>query len=124
MSSRAVQTGPARSGDIRPHSPAPAGIALFPTVARISPTPVVEPRELWIGVHLPHLPVEALGPAGQVPRAVLEMQGQTQFVAALCARAESFGVRPGMSLAAALALIPQLEMQPRDGLREKQLLER
>ena len=124
MSSRTVRTGPARSGDIRPPSPAPAGIALFPTAARLSRAPVVEPRELWVGVHLPHLPVEALGPAAHAPRAVLEMQGQTQFVAALCERAESFGVRPGMSMAAALALIPQLEMQPREATREKQLLER
>src|SRR5262245_11062929 len=123
MSSRPIRTGRARSGDIRPRSPAPASIALFPTVARIDPAPAAEPRELWIGVHLPHLPVEALGPSGRVPRAVLDLQGQTQFVTAVCARAESFGVRPGMSMAAALALIPRLEMQPRDLPREKQLLE-
>jgi protein ImuB len=93
-------------------------------VARLGVAPVVEPRELWIGLHLPHLPVEALGPFGNAPRAVLEMQGQTQYITAQCERAESFGVRPGMSMAAALALIPQLEMRQRDGAREKQLLER
>jgi protein ImuB len=124
MSSRAVRTGPARSGDIRPLSPVPAGVAPFPTAARLGSAPVVEPRELWIGLHLPHLPVEALGPSGAAPRAVLEMQGQTQYIAALCERAESFGVRPGMSMAAALALIPHLDMQQRDAIREKQLLER
>jgi len=93
-------------------------------VARLGLPPVAEPRELWIGLHLPHLPVEALGASGDVPRAVLEMKGQTQFITAMCERAESFGVRPGMSMAAALALIPHLQMQPRDATREKQLLER
>jgi protein ImuB len=126
MSSRAVRTGPARSGDIRPLTPASAGISLFPTAARqLNAPPAVEPRELWVGVHLPRLPVEALGqPSGNTPRAVVEMQGQTQFIAALCERAELFGVRPGMSLAAALALIPHLETKPKDSAREKQLLER
>jgi len=70
------------------------------------------------------LPVEALGPSGNTPRAVLELQGQTQYITAVCARAESFGVRAGMSMAAALALIPHLEMQQRDATREQQLLER
>src|SRR5262249_1144260 len=120
----AVRTEPARSGDIRPHRSVPANVSLFPDVAPPGSARVVEPRELWIGLHLPRLPVEALGLSGHAPRAVLAMQGQTQFITALCERAESFGVRPGMSMAAALALIPHLEMQPRDATREKQLLER
>lgn len=145
MSSRAVRTGHARSGDIRPRAPDDAPVPLFPALVFPSlarepnAAPAVAPRELWVGVHLPWLPIEALGAsersashasrssaslAGLVPRAVVELQGQTQYVVASCERAGQLGVRPGMSLAAALALVPRLETRPKEASREKQLLER
>ncbi len=146
MSSRAVRTGLARSGNIRRRPQRIASLPLFPTLPLPAPGHPVDvrpaapavvlreaPRELWIGVHLPRLPVEALGAVatkqatkqGRVaPRAVVELQGQTQYIVTLCERAERLGVRPGMSLAAALALVPGLDTRPKETSREKVLLER
>ena len=122
MSSRAIRTEHARAGSIRPRRQPLEPIPLFPVAPDTGST--ARARELWVGVHLPWLAVETLGPPTGVPRAIVELQGQTQYVVAVCERAEHWGVRPGMSLAAALALVPHLEMQPRDLPREKQLLER
>src|SRR5690348_9741558 len=128
MRSRSIRTEHARAPDnrLRPQRFEP--IPLFPVtpdspVARKAAV-AAEARELWVGVHLPWLAVEALGPRDAVPRAIVDLQGQTQYVVAMCARAEHWGIRPGMSLAAALALVPSLETTPRDLQREKQLLER
>jgi protein ImuB len=115
MSSRAIRSELARAGSIRPRPQ--------PSLTR-APGKLTEAHELWIGAHLPWLPVEALGVPSQSPRAIVEMRGQTQFVVAVCERADQWGIRPGMSLAAALALVPHLEIQPRDLQREKQVLER
>jgi protein ImuB len=122
MSSRAIRTGLARPEVTRLRSK----VSLFPTVApRPSDAPAVAPRELWVALHLPWLPLEALESpvAPPAPRAVVEMQGQTQFLVATCQNAQRFGVRPGMSVAAALALIPGLATQLRDVNREQRLLE-
>lgn len=125
MSSRAIRTGPARSGSVRPRPSRIEPIPLFPVRSRQeTAAPVVEARELWVGVHLPWLPLEALRcPPSDTPRAIVEMQGQTQYITTVCERAARLGVRPGMSMAAALALTPQLEMRSRDPQREQQLLE-
>jgi len=124
MSSRAIRSEHARAGSVRPRRQSPEPIPLFPVAPDAGTNARVEARELWIGMHLPWLAVEALGPSTGVPRAIVELQGQTQYVVAMCERAEHWGVRPGMSLAAALALVPHLDIQPRDLPREKQLLER
>jgi protein ImuB len=124
MSSRAIRTEHARAGSIRLRPQRSEPIPLFPVARDSGNAPLAEARELWIGAHLPWLPVEALGPASESPRAIVELQGQTQFVVALCERAARWGIRPGMSLAAALALVPHLETQPRDLQREQQVLER
>ena len=118
MRSRPLSTEHARALDIRPRQQRFEPIPLFPE------TVPAEARELWIGVHLPWLAVEALGSRTEVPRVIVELQGQTQYVVAMCERAEHWGIRPGMSLAAALALVPYLETKPRDLQHEKQLLER
>jgi protein ImuB len=76
-------------------------------------------------MHLPWLEIEALQQtAREAPRAIIELQGQTQYVVAACERAQRFGVRRGMGMAAALALVPNLETCTRDVTRERQLLER
>jgi protein ImuB len=123
MSPRAVRTEHARTGSIRPRPQHSEPVPLFPLARAPEVAPLTESRELWIGVHLPWLAVEALGPATQFPRAIVELQGQTQYVVAVCERAEHWGIRPGMSLAAALALMPALEMRSRDLQSEQQLLE-
>jgi protein ImuB len=125
MSSRPIRTGLARPGVTRLREK----VRSLPVVARPpAEAAVVEARELWVGVHLPWLSIEALGaPAEEAkprPRAIVELQGQTQFVVAVCERAQQLGVRTGMSMAAALALIPELDMATRDVVREQQMLER
>jgi protein ImuB len=78
-----------------------------------------------VGLHLPWLEIEALQQTTrEVPRAIVELQGQAQYVVAACERAQRFGVRRGMGMAAALALVPNLETCARDVTRERQLLER
>ncbi|HTT00813.1 MAG TPA: DNA polymerase Y family protein [Steroidobacteraceae bacterium] len=91
-------------------------------------------RELWIAAHLPQLALEALRrePAGisaaskaqPAPLAIIELEGRAQYVIAVDEQAARAGVRPGMSLAAAMALAPHLVTQPRDVHREQALLER
>jgi protein ImuB len=100
--------------------------------------PRIEPRELWIAAHLPQIALEALA-AGSIeepsdgtqrsrgtpePLVVAELQDRAQRVVALNDAAASAGVRAGMSLGAALALVPQLSIQSRDPHRERLLLER
>lgn len=126
MSSRPIRTGLVRPGETRPRESRETQVSVFP----LAPPPsqqalAFEPRELWVGLHLPWLEIEALQQtAREVPRAVVEMQGQTQFIVAACERAQRFGVRRGMGMAAALALAPNLETCARDVTRERQLLER
>lgn len=126
MSSRPIRTGLDRPGAARPHSTRVPKVSSFP----LAPPPsqqalAFESRELWVGLHLPWLEIEALQqPAREVPRAIVELQGQTQYVVAACERAQRFGVRRGMGMAAALALAPNLETCARDVTRERQLLER
>lgn len=153
--------------------PAPGIVPLTRTAPRLVPRPaqdalpLLEPRELWIGAHLPQLALEALadGAAEEIggvaqmqgiaearsaaeprdapelrnvpksrddaePRsapealAVAEMQGSAQCVVAVNEQAAGAGVRAGMSLAAALALVPRLRVKTRDVHREQVLLER
>ncbi|HVY81710.1 MAG TPA: hypothetical protein VG994_12060, partial [Steroidobacteraceae bacterium] len=104
MRSRPIRTEHARAPDTRLRPQRSETLPLFPVTRDIHVAPqagiAVEARELWIGVHLPWLPIEALGPRTEVPRAIVELQGQTQYVVAMCERAEHWGIRPGMSLAA------------------------
>ena len=129
MSSRPIRTGLDRPGEARLREK----VTPFPklSLARLTPPPppedalATEPRELWVGMHLPWLSIEALEPLStEHPRAIIEPQGQTQYIAAVCERAHRQGVRVGMSMAAALALIPELAMAQRDLTRELRLLER
>jgi protein ImuB len=92
-------------------------------------------HELWLGAHLPQLALEALGgdarpnardAAGSpaTPLAVVELQEHAAQIVAANEAAARAGVRPGMSVATALALLPQLIVKPRDAHRERGLLER
>lgn len=124
----------------RSHRPAIQVVPLARRASRVLPRaapqleqralPLLEPRELWIGVHLPQLALEALeqsqgeaGPSSQTV-AVAELQGGAQCIVAADAQARRAGVRAGMSLAAALALAPQLAVRTRKPHRERVLLER
>ncbi len=85
--------------------------------------PLLEPRELWIGAHLPQLALEALQATPEL-LAVAELQGSAQCIVAASEPAARAGVQAGLSLAAALALAPQLAVRLRDPHREQVLLER
>jgi protein ImuB len=84
----------------------------------------IEPPELWIAVVLPMLALEALQrPSDSHPQAVLEPQSQTQHIVACNVLARRAGIRRGMSLSAALALLPELQTISRDERSERQMLE-
>src|SRR5215470_12382205 len=81
------------------------------------------PRELWIGMHFPQLAIEALAiSSGAGPFALVEVTGQTHYVAAANETALRAGVHAGMSMASALALLPGLTTRPRSPQCEQQLL--
>jgi protein ImuB len=126
MSSRPIRTGLDRAGVTRPRDSRDTKVSAFALAAQPPQQALAfEPRELWVALHLPWLEIEALQQtARDVPRAIIELQGQTQYVVAACERAQRFGVRRGMGMAAALALAPNLETCTRDSTRERQLLER
>ncbi len=80
---------------------------------------------LWIALHLPHLPIEALlrgcdpKRSRDEPWAVIE--NRSVFVCN--AAAQALGVRPGMRLAAAWAIAPALRTVPRNLRAERENLE-
>lgn len=76
---------------------------------------------LWLALHLPWLALEALGPApppadgGDRPaRAVVDRHR----LCVVNAVAKAAGLGPGMSVASALALLPGLQLLPREPARE------
>src|SRR6478735_4147565 len=97
MSSRYVRTGLARPGvtRLRPKGGTTPQLARPPEQAQL-----LEPRELWIGLHLPWIALEAFD-AGKVSadekaRAVVELHGQTQYIVTASSIALRAGVRSGM----------------------------
>jgi protein ImuB len=108
-----------------------------PSVLRVRPAPppptgpgsqaalALEPRELWIAAHVPGLPLAALRVSGRVaPLVVVDAEDRNQRVVAADARATAAGVRPGMTLGAALAAAPGIDPQPRDMARELALMQK
>ena len=82
---------------------------------------------LWFALHLSGLPLEALlaalpdlPPSGESARCVVEQRR----VRLACPRARAAGVQPGMSAASAAALLPGLQLLPRDVAREAAFVER
>jgi protein ImuB len=82
---------------------------------------------LWIALHLPLLSLESFaatlhhaldGKAGDMPLALLDVQG----IASANAAAQALGVRPGLKRATALALAPQLLLGQADAARDAQCL--
>ncbi len=87
-------------------------------------------RELWLALHLPGLPFEALRAAGHVsereyhgPLAVVESAGRQQVIACNAA-ALGLGVTAGMGINAAYALARRLRIHERQPEAERLLLER
>jgi protein ImuB len=75
---------------------------------------------LWIALHLPQLPLEAFqrGLPSPEPCAVAERQR----LLACDAKAAARGLRPGLSVTAALALVPGLRLREREAAAETEAL--
>ena len=80
---------------------------------------------LWIALHLPHLPLQAL-PWSQAEReALLPLAVAEQHrLLGVNRAARARGVQAGQSTATALALLPELIVMPRDSEREVEQVER
>ena len=114
----------------------PAQQSLFPDAPaskrrvrlRLPRTPQLRPRRtaLWMAVDLPDLPLLVFLRGQQVdnPQAVIETRGTSATVIAVNDLAADAAVQPGMTLAAAWAMAPALEIHQRDEYREQQLLRR
>jgi protein ImuB len=93
-------------------------------------TPLAQsrPRELWLAIHLPSLLFDslrdvALALPGRPPVAIIDLERNGKVVRACAEAAQAAGVREGMSINAALALVPGLHALARNARRERQLLE-
>src|SRR5512134_1122914 len=91
-------------------------------------TPSAKRAELWLAVHLPALMLDSMREAraalpGQPPVAIVDLERNGKVVRACDAAAEAAGVRPGMSINSALALLPSLHTLARDTRRERCTLE-
>ena len=75
---------------------------------------------LWISLHLPELPLEALLRGSPLPEALAVADNHR--IVACDGKARSRGVRAGMSASAALALAPQLRICLRDASAETEAL--
>ena len=83
--------------------------------------PVISLRQLWFCIYLPDLPLEALidTPAAAV---VLEEQKGIRKVLLANAKARAAGIGPGLTVNAALALLPTLHLEERNPIREAKVL--
>jgi protein ImuB len=81
----------------------------------------IRPCRLWLCLHFPRLPLEAAS-GRATPRAVFEESHGIRRILMLDGAARAMGVLPGLSVNAALALVPGLELEQRDPAREAQVL--
>jgi protein ImuB len=102
---------------VRPASPPPKGPDSQAALK-------LEPRELWVAALLPQLALLALRrPDDRRPLVVVDSDDHNQRIIDADAQAQTDGVRPGMTLAAALAAAPHIEPRPRDATRERELMQ-
>jgi len=81
-------------------------------------------RQLWLCIHLPSLPLEALKARNEAIEAVFENQQGNRRVLLTSPRVGQLGVTPGMSINAAVALMPTLTLEERNAEKESRALER
>jgi len=107
----------------RPVKPEQQALSLAP-VADLSPPPlkINAIRRLWFCIYLPALPLEALGSTNE-PKAVFEELKGIRKILQANAEALAAGIRPGLSINAALALKPTLCLEERSPHRETQVLQ-
>ncbi len=80
---------------------------------------------LWLALYFPQLPLEVIARGRQRAGAlvIVEPLGGREQVIRCNAVAQAHGIRPGLSLPAALALCAGLAVQPRDPVRERRALD-
>jgi protein ImuB len=116
----------------------PGDVSAAPSVLRVRPAPPpptgpgsegqaaleLDPRELWVAAHVPHLSLRAL-PRDEsgAPLVVLDEARNPRIIDA-DDEAQGAGVRVGMTLGAALATAPHIDARPRDTARELALMQR
>jgi protein ImuB len=113
----------------RPAPIAPATDGRRPSLAVLpapEAAPAARPRELWLAAHFPCLPLDAVlaGTREAHAAAVTALEDPRRTLVACNARAARQGVAPGMSLNAALALVPGLRVEERRPAAEAALLDR
>ncbi len=77
----------------------------------------------WLGLYFPELPLEVFVYGEEAAAAVWVVRDGRETLLRCNAGARARGVFPGMPVAAALALAPQLHLWPRDTGRERQAME-
>ena len=79
-----------------------------------------ETGQLWLAVHVPRLPLYALGAVAPdaPPRAVSEHRGGRGRILVVDAKAAAAGVTAGMSVSGACGLCPRLGVHARDEAAE------
>lgn len=108
--------------------PAQQSLSLTSPPEHTEPLPVARtrPRQLWLCIRFPLLPLEALNNArnGAVPAAVFENRQGNRRVLLANAAAERLGITPDLSINAGLALAPSLQLEERNTEKESRVLER
>ena len=103
----------------------PEQLSLVPT-APIEPSstnlPTLTLHQLWLAVYLPLMPLEAVVHSSE-PAAVFEEQQGIRRVLMGNAAALAAGINPGLSINAALALLPELQLEERNPLWEARVLQ-
>ena len=124
---------PARSREAAPTPPvkskaryrkAPEQLSLAPaelTSPSPLPFPVSPLRQLWLCIYLPALPLEAVVSSAE-SAAVFEDQQGIRKVLLANTIARSAGIGPGLTVNAALALMPTLKLEERNRVREARVL--
>ena len=81
-------------------------------------------HHLWISLYFKYLPIESTSISSSGPAAVLVEQKHKVRILVCNQVAERLGIRPGLSLNAALAMVPALAIRHRDIRLETRVLQR
>ena len=87
---------------------------------------MVPAAQLWLCLYLPNLPLEAQASqaVSQAPLAICAEEGRRTLIVTANALASAGGVRPGMPVNSALALVPELVLEARNPALEAAALSR
>jgi protein ImuB len=114
---------PKSSADTAKSPPAQQSLSLAPPVHTESRNEEGPARQLWLCIHLPSLPLDALNVGNRTaPQAVFEDRQGIRRVLLVNLQAEQEGIFPGLSINAALALAPALQLEERNPQKEHKRL--